>query len=275
MLEPFEVLYEAGDLTAFPLPRELKALYGGTLGFEERRLFSNFVSTIDGVVSVPSVRGSVQMISGESAADRFLMALLRSTAHALLIGASTFSASKEARWTAESMYPPGAAAFAELRGRLGHEGPPELAVVTASGDLDPTHPALEAGALVLTTDRGAARLRDQLPEASTVQSLGAAIDARAAVGVLRARAHRLILSEGGPTLHGSLVAAGLADELFLTVSPLLAGRAAGCERLSLVERVELLPHAPIGGRLLGARRNGAHLFLRYELEPRPAFPEKA
>jgi riboflavin biosynthesis pyrimidine reductase len=101
-----------------------------------------------------------------------------------------------------------------------------------------------------------------------VQSLGAAIDARATVDLLRARGHQLILSEGGPTLHGSLLASGLVDELFLTVSPLLAGLAPESERLSLVERVELLPQAPLGGRLLSVRRNGAHLFLRYELKPR-------
>lgn len=269
MLEPLDVIYEAEDLPAFPLPPELGALYGGTLGFEEPRLFSNFVSTIDGVVSIPSLPRSVQMIGSASTADRFLMALLRSTANALLIGASTFRASREARWTAEGMYPPAAPAFAELRRRLGYGGPPELAVMTAGGELEPTHPALEAGALVLTTDRGAARLRGRLPNASAVQSLGATSDPRAAVDLLRARGHRLILSEGGPTLHGALVASGLVDELFLTLSPILAGQSVGSERLALVEGAELLPHSPVGGRLLGVRRDGAHLFLRYELETHP------
>jgi riboflavin biosynthesis pyrimidine reductase len=32
-----------------------------------------------------------------------------------------------------------------------------------------------------------------------------------------------LLCEGGPTLHGSLQAAGLVDELFLTIAPKLAG----------------------------------------------------
>ncbi len=265
MLEPLDVLYEAKGLPAFPLPQELGALYGGTLGFQEQRLFSNFVSTIDGVVSIPSVPGSVQMIGDGSTADRFLMALLRSTASALLIGAATFGGSTETHWTAESVYPPTAAAFTELRGVLGHTSPPELAVVSAGGGLEPSHPALEAGALVLTTDRGAERLRHRLPGSSTVQSLGAAMDPGAVVDLLRARGHGLILCEGGPTLHGSLLAAGLVDELFLTVSPLLAGRSAQSERLSPVEGAELLPHLTVGGRLLGLRRDGAHLFLRYEL----------
>ena len=41
------------------------------------------------------------------------------------------------------------------------------------------------------------------------------------------RGHRLILSEGGPHAIAPFLAAGLVDELFLTVSPLLAGRLDG------------------------------------------------
>ena len=40
---------------------------------------------------------------------------------------------------------------------------------------------------------------------------------------LREEGVRALLCEGGPTLHGSLQAAGLVDELFLTVAPKLAG----------------------------------------------------
>ena len=64
---------------------------------------------------------------------------------------------------------------------------------------------------------------------------------------------------------GSLLAARLVDELFLTVSPLLVGRPGGDERLGLVEGADLLPGGPVAGRLLGVRRDGGHLFLRYEL----------
>ena len=34
---------------------------------------------------------------------------------------------------------------------------------------------------------------------------------------------RALLCEGGPTLHGSLQADGLVDELFLTIAPKLSG----------------------------------------------------
>ena len=40
---------------------------------------------------------------------------------------------------------------------------------------------------------------------------------------LRGEGVRALLCEGGPTLHGSLQAAGLVDELFLTIAPKLVG----------------------------------------------------
>jgi riboflavin biosynthesis pyrimidine reductase len=60
------------------------------------------------------------------------------------------------------------------------------------------------------------------------------------------------------------VAAELVDELWLTLSPLLAGHALGT-RLNLVEGVELLPDRRVAGRLRSVRANGSHLFLRYGL----------
>jgi riboflavin biosynthesis pyrimidine reductase len=261
-LEPLELLYEPHGLPAYPLPERLAALYGGSLGFDDGALFVNFVSSLDGIVALPGVPGAVKAIRGESEADPFVMGLLRACADALLVGAGTFRASRETRWTAESIYPAEAASFAELRARLGRDPGPELAAVTASGRLDPAHPALEEGALVLTTDAGEAALRGRLPSASSVISLGPTLHVRDAVATLRARGHGVILSEGGPTMAGSLTGANLLDELFLTLSPLLAGRE-GDERLSLVEGVELLPERRVEGRLLGVRRGGSHLFLRY------------
>lgn len=40
---------------------------------------------------------------------------------------------------------------------------------------------------------------------------------------LREEGVRALLCEGGPTLHGALQAAGLVDELFLTIAPKLSG----------------------------------------------------
>jgi riboflavin biosynthesis pyrimidine reductase len=265
-----ELLYEAGGLPAFDLPAELAELYDGGLGFERPRLFANFVSSLDGIVAIPSLPGSNRLIAAANSADRFVMGLLRACCDAVVIGAGTLKASPTSLWTPERAFPDGAAGFAELRRRLGLPRDPELVVLSASGLLDPLHPALQAGAVLLTSDLGAERLAGRLPAAARALSLGAgpALDPRRILGELEELGHGLILSEGGPHAIGPLLAAGLVDELFLTVSPLLLGRPAGDARLALVEGVDLLADGESAARLLGIRRSGDHLFLRYELPGR-------
>src|SRR5258708_4296556 len=62
---------------------------------------------------------------------------------------------------------------------------------------------------------------------------------RSVLDAVRAEGHRRVLTEGGPTLLAGLAAAGLLDELFLTLSPVLAGRRAGDGRLGLAEGAHL------------------------------------
>ena len=109
-----------------------------------------------------------QTISGGSEADRLVMALLRAPADAVLIGAGTFRRAPGHRWHAETIFPELAAYFAAIRaGRP----PPPLVVVTESGAIDLSQPALE-DAIVVTTSAGEARLRGRLP-ASTRLIVGA------------------------------------------------------------------------------------------------------
>jgi riboflavin biosynthesis pyrimidine reductase len=49
------------------------------------------------------------------------------------------------------------------------------------------------------------------------------VDLAALLRSLREEGIRALLCEGGPTLHGALQAAGLVDELFLTIAPKLVG----------------------------------------------------
>jgi riboflavin biosynthesis pyrimidine reductase len=263
-----ELLYEAPGADPLPLPERLAQQYGGPVRLPADVVYVNFVASADGVVAIPGVPRSTRVLGGGTDADRFVMALLRACADVLLIGASTFRGSAEARWTAASLYPPEAGAFAELRRALGKPSEPQLAVLTASGLLDPSHPALEDGALVVTTAEGAARLRGRLSAASELleQGTGTELGASGVVAVLRERGHRRILSEGGPHAFGSLLDAGVADELFLTLSPALAGRAAD-RRLALVEGVELLPERRLEPVLASVRRDDSHLLLHYRLRP--------
>jgi len=238
------------------------------LGFDGPRVFANFVQTIDGVVAMPDVPRANALISGESEADRFVMGLLRACADVVVIGSGTMLASPRGTWRPDRVYPPAAETFAELRAQLGRAERPLVAVVTGGGSLDPGHPVLEQGALVLTTERAAPGLRVSVPAATEVVAVngGDRVDVPVAIESLHARGYERVLSEGGPTLFTSLVAAGAVHELFLTVSPLLAGRATA-PRLSLADGAELLPGVHVAGELLSIRRHGSLLFLRYALTP--------
>ena len=240
-------------------------MYGGGIGFAEPRVFTNFVGTIDGVVAIPDVERSNALVSGESQADKFVMGLLRACADVVVVGARTLQASPKGSWQPARVFPPAADAFAELRRSRGRPERTEVAIVTTGASLDTAHPVL-ADALVLTTARGAEKLDGVAREVLAVND-GDRVDVRAAISLLRDRGHALVLSEGGPHLFGELVAHGCADELFLTVSPLLAGRGAA-DRLALVEGVELLPNTMAGAELLSVRRRDEHLFLRYALAAR-------
>jgi riboflavin biosynthesis pyrimidine reductase len=269
-----EVLWEQPSLPSYDLPQRLANTYGGTLGFDEPRVVTNFVASIDGVVAIPSLPRSHRVISAGSDFDRFVMGLLRACADCVLIGSGTLGASPRSSWAPAGACPAAAEALAELRRRLRRNAEVELAVLTASGSLDPAHPALAERALVLTTERGAASLAGRLPTGCAVEALPGeeTVDVAAAVALLQGRGHRLILSEAGPHVFGSLLAADLVDELFLTLAPVLAGRSGPGERLGLVEETSLLPLERIEGRLLGIRRAGSELFLRYALaraEPPP------
>jgi riboflavin biosynthesis pyrimidine reductase len=251
-----ELLWEEPGLPEQALPGELRALYGGALGFAGPRLYANFVQTVDGVVAIPNLEQSNALVADKSAADKFLMGLLRATADVVLIGSGTMLASPKGMWRPAGVYPKAADAFAEL-------GDPAVAVVSSGASLDPSHPVLQR-AVLLTTARGAEQFADVLPDVVAVND-GDWVDLRAAVAVLRDRGHERILSEAGPHVFGSLLADDLVDELFLTVSPVLAGRVVDAMRFALVEGVELLPQVRRAGRLVSVRRSDDHLFLRYAL----------
>jgi riboflavin biosynthesis pyrimidine reductase len=268
-VEPFEVLAENAGVPTVELPESLRRLHGGDLGLAASCVYANFVSTLDGVVAIPSLPRSNEVINGGSDADRFLMGLLRAMADAVVIGAGVLRASPRGTWRAEKIYPPEADAYAALRRSLDLPTTPEIAIVTGSGSIDPMHPVLSARAVVLTSDMGAERLAGAIPATCDLVSLGESsrFPGGAVLDALEARGHRRILCEAGPHTFGSLLQAGRMDELFLTTSPMLAGNAGPQSRLRIVEGFDLAPL--VEGRLLSVRRHGSHLFTRYAIEGRP------
>lgn len=266
MIDSFRVLAEDEDLPRWDVPEQLATLYGGPIGLDEPCVVANFVESLDGVVAVPRLPRSHAVIGDESEADKFVLALMRACADAVVVGSGTLLASPQGTWRVDRAFPPAAEALGELRSRRGRSEQPLVVVVTTGASLDPSHPVLESGALVLTTDEGAARLRASVPSASEVVSVndGDAVDLGRALELLRERGCSVILTEAGPSMFGSFVASRLVDELFLTVSPVLAGRGADA-RLGLVEGIELVPETRVAGRLRSVRAHGSHLFLRYAL----------
>ena len=266
MIEAFRVLAEAEDLPRWDVPEALTALYGGGIGVDEQCVVANFVESLDGVVAVPRLARSHAVLGDESEADRFVLALVRACADAVVVGSGTLLASPKGTWRIDRAYPPAAEALAQLRARRGRPEQPLVVVVTTGASLDPAHPVFESGALVLTIEAAAPRLRASVPGASEVVAVndGDSVDLVRAIDLLRDRGCPVVLTEAGPSMFGSLVASQLVDELFLTVSPVLAGRGATA-RLGLVEGVELVPQTRVAGRLRSVRTHGSHLFLRYAL----------
>jgi riboflavin biosynthesis pyrimidine reductase len=273
-LPELQPLFDTPGLPRFDLPDAVERAYGG-FGLAARVVYGNFVSSVDGVVALPGVPRSSALISGGDPADRFVVALLRAAAHAVVIGAGTFRA-HDGPWTPENAFPEAADDWVELRRREGMDDRPMLVVVTSSGDLGGSHSKLD-GAIVVTTQEGASRIGDAAAAAEVINVDDAGpIDMRRVVDLLSGRGYGRVLTEGGPKLMGKALGARIVDELFLTVSPLIAGGGDGAPRPTLAAGVELLPDAQVSGRLLSLRRSDGYLFLRYALvEQVPSRPQTA
>lgn len=274
-LRPLHPLVESKQGRLLPLPPRLTRLYG-TFRMPPPRpgpqVFTNFVSTLDGIVSL-QVKGHSGGgdISGFSVQDRMVMGLLRATADAVIVGSGTLDADRRHVWTPEAICPPLARDYQRLRRAMGKSDALLNVVVTASGNIDLRLPVFASGrvrALVVTTPAGARRLATQKPprpvELRVVGRGSGGISPRAILdAVSRAQPGRRVLVEGGPRLLGAFYGAGLIGEQFLTLAPQIAGRDANDGRLSLVMGRTFAPRHPLWGTLIDVRRGNRLLFLRY------------
>ncbi|MCD6021405.1 MAG: 5-amino-6-(5-phosphoribosylamino)uracil reductase [Actinomycetia bacterium] len=257
-----EAVFESDGAPDVPVPDAVRSAYGGPFRLPARVVYANFVSSIDGVASIGGVEMSSAEISGGAAADRFVMALLRAVADAVVVGAGTLR-EHDGPWAAEKAYPPGADSFSRLRAGISASESPKLVVVTASGELPGDHPAL-ADAIVVTTSAGARSLTEGPARVGEVIDVGDAdrVDGAIAIHRLREHGYERILTEGGPGLMGAMLEASAVEQLFLTISPKLIG--GGPERSPLTDETDLLERE-VGARLLSIRRSEDFLFLRYGL----------
>jgi len=262
--QALELLFERAESPHLSVPVALSDNYGGSFSLPAQCVFANFVASLDGVVALPGDAESGQIISGRNPADRFVMGLLRAAADAVLLGAGTFRKSGRHLWLPDRIYPSATAAFAEMRQQLGLRERPQFVLVSASGSIDVSEPAID-GAWIFTTPKGEAKLRAQLPASVrlTVQDSDH-ISFVDLLSSLRAAGLARVLTEGGPSLFSQLVHERLIDRLFLTSSPALFGRFASDDRKALAEGLDLSGAA---FELRSARRHGSHLFLSYAQNP--------
>lgn len=259
------------------MPAALADRYGGDLAIPLRAdrptVVANFVSTLDGVVAFDADESSGGgEVSGFYEPDRFVMGLLRALADVVVVGAGTVRAAPEHAWTAGHVQPASAGAFSAWRRRLGMTAlHPTTIVVTGRGHLPREHPGLRDAAVpvtVLTTSAGARRVRRLAFGPNVRIRIGRDADRVSPQDIVAAADElgaRVVLCEGGPHVLGQFVAAGLLDELFLTVAPQIAGRAAATPRLGLIEGAAFAVDTAPWAALRSVHASRDHLFLRYAL----------
>ncbi len=275
-LSPFTPLFDDDTTDGMALAPEFQAVYGSDWRIPPPHAtrpytFMNFATSRDGRVSfnLPG-QSSGGDISDFNPHDQWLMGLLRARCDAVLMGDGTMRVVPEHLWTAEFICPPAAEAFAALRCAEGRAQVLLQVFLTLHGDLPAEAVVFDQPdfrILIATTRHGAEAARPFQERAARVDILDlgeAEVDLpRLMTTLLTEYGVQSLLVEGGPSVYGSLLAAGLVDDEFVTFCPIVVGRAFDAPpRPSLVEGVAFRPENAPRSRLLSLRRAENHLFLR-------------
>ena len=204
----------------------------------------NLVQSADGKASVGGTASGLG-----TDVDRGVMRTLRSRSDAVMVGGGTVRAEK-----------------LSLSLDAGDARPvPRAVILTNSGDLPLERNLVRdrrQNLLVLLPDganKGAEKRLGRLAETRRVPATAAGtIDVGRALEVMKyVYGVHVLLCEGGPTLNRALVSADLADELFITIAPVLVGTGSP-------EDARFFLHKPL--RLISSHARGDELFLRYATE---------
>ncbi|MEV0202907.1 pyrimidine reductase family protein [Nonomuraea sp. NPDC050691] len=209
----------------------------------------NMVASADGAAWMNGLSGG---LSGKG--DKRIFGVLRGLADVVVAGAATVRAEG---------YGPARPRESWRPLREGRPATPPLAVVSRSLDLDLDGPlfaeAISRTIVVTCASAPSDRLTATKAVADVVVAGDEVVDMETAVRELHERGLTRVLCEGGPRLNAQLAAAGLLDELCLTVSPLLLG--GGAARILNGEA------AHVGLRLSQVLEEDGVLFCRYTREP--------
>ena len=214
---------------------------------ERPYLVLNMVSTLDGK---STFEWRTEGISSD--VDRELFHQLRTRADAVMVGAGTVRAERYGRIIKRDD-------LREKRRAAGLEPDPLAVVVSATLDLPADLPLLqEPEQRVLVATGSDARLEGT---SAQLEYLPSGEDLPLLMARLREMGIRSVLCEGGPTLNSHLLASGLVDELFLSLSPKLVGGAAA---LTIVAGRELVE--PVELELVWALAGDGDLFTRWRVK---------
>jgi riboflavin-specific deaminase-like protein len=175
-------------------------------------LILNFATTLDGRATIAGRSGPIG-----SDTDTEMLHRLRTRVDAVMIGAGTMRAERYGRMVSDPQ-------FRAYRERSGLSRDP-LAVLVSNRLELPWDAELftdGGGRVVIFTASEEAPPETATPVTLVRHPEGVDLD-RALAWLLAERGIRSVLCEGGPTLHGRLRESGLADELFLTIAPKIAG----------------------------------------------------
>lgn len=212
------------------------------------------VGSVDGASTVAGTSSGLGA-SGDRAAFR----ALRSLADVVLVGLGTA--------VAERYRPTWAPRGIEARARRGQPPLPRLALVTGSGRVPPDLRTLDdphRPPLVLTTASGAEVARQQVGDRAEVMALdtdpGQRVRPQAILDELAGRGLGRVVCEGGPTLNHTMVTAGVVDELFVTIAPVVVGGGPGLvgSRLAPGPRRLVLQELRVHGSELVCRYRFTH-----------------
>lgn len=272
---PYTLLFDDDTQPGLSLEPTFQAIYAGDWRiplYEDRPyVFTNFVCSHDGRIAFNLPNSSSVDISRHHPHDKWLMALLRARADAILIGRPTMDSVLRHRWTPEGIFPADRAAFAELRRLEQRSDTPLLVILTGSGELPVQARIFQENhqpVLIATTQAGAEQARKRLGAAEHIEyhiSSGERVDLKQLALDLFSHYHvRSLLSEAGATSYAALLASGLVEEEFLTRSPIVVGNppAPASPRPSLIEGIAFRPEQPPELELLSLRRVGDFLFQR-------------
>jgi riboflavin-specific deaminase-like protein len=222
----------------------------------------NMISTVDGRATIAGRSGPI----GDRA-DRELFRGLRTVVDGVIVGAGTVRAERYGPLIREP-------SARQLRHERGLSEEPVACIVSGRLSLPADLPLLTAaqGRVVIVTASEAS-----LPElGQRVDYVRAAraglLDLPAALAELHERFNvRTLLCEGGPHLNAHLLAAGVVDELFLTLAPKLAGgEEMSGEGLRILAGLEIEASGEL--ELLAVLASESELFLRYGV--RASTPER-